>query len=176
MEDHFSNSQVETLELPSVAMLDLKGLHKDYLTAIMIRAIIFWLLFSIPFITFLFLNDKDYPGYFNYIALAFFLLIIVSRFLLIYLGFHKKKYALRERDILYKAGFIWRSNTVIPFNRIQHAEVNQGPIERLFDLSMLRIFTAGGSASDMAIPGLRPDEAHQIKEFILSKTASDEEE
>ena len=77
---------------------------------------------------------------------------------------------------MYKQGYLWRSNTVIPFNRIQHAEVTQGPIERMFELSVLRVFTAGGSASDIAIPGIRPDEAHRIKEFILSKTAADEEE
>ena len=176
MEDQFTNYQIEISELPSITSLELKALHKDYLTAQMIRALIFWIVFSILFVSVLFLNDKEYPRYLNYIALAIFFTVLALRFILIYVGFHKKNYALRQRDILYKTGFIWRSNTIIPFNRIQHAEVNQGPIERLFDLSMLRIFTAGGSASDMVIPGLRPDEAHRIKEFILSKTASDEEE
>jgi membrane protein YdbS with pleckstrin-like domain len=101
---------------------------------------------------------------------------MILRFSLLYLGFHKKKYALRERDILYKTGLLWRSNTVIPFNRIQHAEVNQGPLDRLFNLAILRVFTAGGGSSDMVIPGLRPAEAQNIKEFILKRTAFDEEE
>jgi len=85
-------------------------------------------------------------------------------------------YALREKDIVFKEGYLWRSVTVVPFNRIQHAEVEQGPFDRLFDLSKIKIYTAGGSSSDLQIPGLRPTESESIKFFILNKTGSDEEE
>ena len=88
----------------------------------------------------------------------------------------KKKYALRERDIIYQSGLLWRRYTVLPFNRVQHAEVQQGPVERLFELSKLKIYTAGGSGSDMIISGLPLDRAQNIKHFILHQTSGDEEE
>ena len=50
--------------------------------------------------------------------------------------------------------------------------IDQGPIERQFGLSKLKIFTAGGGASDMSIPGLDPETANALKEYIVSKTSS----
>lgn len=176
MEEQFSNDQVDVSRLPSIDDVVLVPLHKDYLTAKVLGGVIFWLIFSGVALSVIFFNDQDYPSHFNYVVISLLALFIILRFTLIIAGFHRKKYALRERDILYRTGLLWRSNTVIPFNRIQHAEVNQGPIERLFNLSMLRVFTAGGSSSDMVIPGLRPSEANHIKEFILKKAAIDEEE
>lgn len=91
-------------------------------------------------------------------------------------GFHYKSYALREKDIVYNTGWLWRRVTTVPFNRVQHVSIDQGPVERNFDLSKLKIFTAGGNASDMTIPGLRPETANYLKEFIVKKTLADEEE
>lgn len=92
------------------------------------------------------------------------------------LGYRKKGYALRERDISYKEGVLWKSHTVIPFNRIQHSEVTQGPIQSVFELSSISIYTAGGGASDLTITGLQQKEAHQIKDFLLQKLSRHEEE
>lgn len=91
-------------------------------------------------------------------------------------GFQYKSYALRKKDIIYKSGWLWRSVTTVPFNRVQHVSIDQGPVERNFDLSKLKIYTAGGSASDMTIPGLSPSTADYLKEFIVKKTQADEEE
>ena len=89
----------------------------------------------------------------------------------------RKKYALREHDIIYSSGLIWRQKTVVPFSRIQHVEVTEGPIDRLFDLSRLNIYTAGGSSSDLTIPGLMPSRAESIKHYILNRNSQlDEEE
>ncbi len=176
MEDPFTNSQIDVDVLPSLETLNLIELHKDYLTAKMISNLIFWLIILVSGGTaWFFLVDK-LPGFLKIIAPIIIILIVISSFLLTYFGFKKKKYALREKDILYQSGLLWRHKTVIPFNRIQHAEVTQGPIQRMFDLSVLRIFTAGGSSSDMSIPGIPPQKAHNIKEYVLGKTAADEEE
>ncbi len=59
----------------------------------------------------------------------------------------------------------------IPFNRIQHTEISRGPIERKYELSTLKIYTAGGSTSDLSIPGLEAEEAEQLKEFVAKKAA-----
>jgi membrane protein YdbS with pleckstrin-like domain len=50
----------------------------------------------------------------------------------------------------------------------------------MLDLSSINIYTAGGSSSDMTIPGVRTADAQQMKEYILEsahiKTNHDEEE
>ena len=87
-------------------------------------------------------------------------------------GFKRRGYALRQRDITYKKGYLFHSQTTIPFNRIQHCETSQGPLSRAFGLMTLKVFTAGGASSDLRISGLRPDEANKLKEFITEASSS----
>ena len=176
MEDQFTNRQIDVSDLPSIQHLSLKSLHKEYLTASMVGSLIFWLIFGGGPMIALFIFKNKLPFVLQIGAPIVLSIVIIVSFLATYYSFKRKKYALRERDIYFQDGLLWRSKTVIPFNRIQHAEVSQGPVERIFGLSSLRIFTAGGSSSDMRISGLELDTASDIKEFILSKTAQDEEE
>jgi membrane protein YdbS with pleckstrin-like domain len=65
--------------------------------------------------------------------------------------------------------------TSVPFNRIQHSEINQGPLDRAYNLASLNIYTAGGSSSDLTIPGLPYDQAVKLREFVAKKSADDEQ-
>jgi uncharacterized protein len=85
-------------------------------------------------------------------------------------------YLLRQHDISFKSGFISRTNTTIPFNRIQHVEVNQSLVDRWLTLASLKVFTAGGSQSDLMIPGLHQTRANQLKQYLLGKMDNSEEE
>lgn len=89
-----------------------------------------------------------------------------------------RKYALRERDITFRKGWIWWSETAVPFNRIQHCEIEQGPIEKMYGLATLEVYTAGKSSSDVSIGGLEREKAERLKDFILGRIQkeSDEEE
>lgn len=84
-------------------------------------------------------------------------------------GYHRKAYSLRGHDLTYRSGWLWHKRTTVPFSRVQHVEVDQGPIERALELSTLKVFTAGGSSSDLSVPGLSPEKAKEIKAFILQK-------
>jgi membrane protein YdbS with pleckstrin-like domain len=44
-------------------------------------------------------------------------------------------YAIREKDITYQSGWLWKSMTTIPFNRVQHCDIRQGLIDRQFGLA-----------------------------------------
>lgn len=83
-------------------------------------------------------------------------------------------FALRERDILYRRGFIVNKITVIPFNRIQHVSINRDIWDKRLKLSTLNIFTAGGSGSDIGIPGLEPELALKLKDSLAKKVSGDE--
>lgn len=81
-------------------------------------------------------------------------------------------YALREKDILYKRGFIVQAVTIIPFNRVQHVSVSRDFMDKMLNISSLQIFTAGGSGSDINIPGLKPDLAATLKEALSTKLSA----
>lgn len=101
---------------------------------------------------------------------------LLSLSLLVVVKDHKARgYAVRRRDISVRSGWIFRTQTTVPFNRIQHVEIKEGAIERLFNLGTLQVFTAGGSSSDLSVPGLPVRTATRIKDYISGIIAGGEE-
>lgn len=174
--DHFSNLQLDESALPTMAIIEYSPLEKNLLKADVIWTVLF---FSVGIIVLLFLQYiiaiEWLVLYGTWILLGLILLFGLS-LLLVYFGFFKKSYAIREKDIIYNSGLFWRSSIAIPFNRVQHCEVSIGPIDRLYGLSELKIFTAGGASSDLSIQGLKPDTSNRLKDYIVNKTGIDEEE
>ena len=176
IEEPFVNEQIEVEHIPKANVLQYIPLERDYLKVSLIISGIFSGIFIIGGIVLAFGLHNRFP---SNIRIAIFCVALALAGLILFLaykGYHYKSYALRQKDIVYKSGYIFRNKTTIPFNRVQHCEVNQGPIDRMFNLSSLKIFTAGGSSSDMSIGGLRPDVANDLKQFIVKKTALEEEE
>lgn len=173
----FENSQVDVGILPRVEAINLKPLEKNYLKSQMLLSLI-WILVLLVAITLVFILIPEWHQrkIFLFISIPLFCLIGILPMLFTYFSFYKKAYALRQKDILYRSGLFWRKTVILPFNRIQHSEVNHGPIDRIYGLASLKLFTAGGSASDLTIPGLLDDDAHKLKDFIALKTGFDEEE
>lgn len=63
-------------------------------------------------------------------------------------------------------GLIFNSDTVVPFARVQHIDVLQGPLERVFGLGTLILHTAGNHNASVALPGLWHDDAMAMREEI----------
>ena len=54
----------------------------------------------------------------------------------------------------------------MPFGRIQHIDVDQGLLDRGFDLATLVVHTAGTHNSTVSLPGLSEPDAAAIRETI----------
>ncbi|MCX9148176.1 PH domain-containing protein [Erythrobacter sp. WG] len=63
-------------------------------------------------------------------------------------------------------GILFRSDTVVPFGRVQHIDVDQGPLERFFGIATLTLHTAGNHNASVALPGLGEDLAREMRETI----------
>ena len=63
-------------------------------------------------------------------------------------------------------GIMWRSDTIVPFGRIQHIDVDQGPIERALDIATMTLHTAGSHNASVSLPGLGHELAVQMREEI----------
>ena len=81
----------------------------------------------------------------------------------------RRGYVVRDKDLVYKAGVLWRSVKAVPYNRVQHAETASGPIDRRFGLARLTVFTAGGSGGDLRVDGLSSDVAERLRAWIATK-------
>lgn len=56
-------------------------------------------------------------------------------------------YLLNDTEMTWKRGVWFRKTGIVPYNRITHVDIVQGPIMRMFGISHLKIETAGGGAS-----------------------------
>ena len=81
-------------------------------------------------------------------------------------------YVLNPAEVHYRTGALWRKQVSVPVNRIQHVEISQGVIERSLGLAKLVLYTAGGSGSDLAIPGLPLTTAEALRAQLLQQVNS----
>ena len=63
-------------------------------------------------------------------------------------------------------GLLFRSDTVVPFGRVQHIDVDQGPLERFFGIATLTLHTAGNHNASVVLPGLGEELAREMRETI----------
>ncbi len=55
----------------------------------------------------------------------------------------------------------------IPLARLQHVDLERGPLERIFGLASLIIHTAGTHAATTRIPGLEAEEAARLRDHLV---------
>lgn len=78
-------------------------------------------------------------------------------------------YALETDVVRFRLGALWHRETSVTHNRLQHLEIERGPVERILGLSRLKLFTAGGMGSDLVIPGLAPAVSEEIRNNLIAK-------
>jgi membrane protein YdbS with pleckstrin-like domain len=82
-------------------------------------------------------------------------------------------YLLRDHDLSYRSGVLVKTVETVPFVRVQHARISQGPIERSFGLATLEVNSAG---PDLHIHGLPADDAERLKIVVVERAGDLAEE
>ncbi|MXO52003.1 PH domain-containing protein [Erythrobacter gaetbuli] len=87
--------------------------------------------------------------------------------------FAARGYSLAEERLRVVRGVLFRSDTVVPFGRVQHIDVDQGPLERAFHLATLTVHTAGSHNASVSLPGLAHEDAVAMREEIRAAIRRD---
>lgn len=173
MNSMFENKQIDIDTLPQVEQVMFKNLDSRYRTVVGVRLIIISIIILlIAFTPYIFqyltsellLNEALLYSLMGLGVVMIILICIISM-----KGVAMKGYALREQDIIYKTGIINRSQTVIPFNRVQHVGVYEGALLRVFNLCTVEFFTAGGALGDLKITGISKEEGERLKAYVIQK-------
>jgi uncharacterized protein len=82
-------------------------------------------------------------------------------------------YAMGPDSLRVARGFLFHTDTVVPFVRVQHIDVGQGPFERMCGVSHLVVHTAGTHNSIVTLPGLAPDDAAAMRDTIRRHIQTD---
>ena len=80
--------------------------------------------------------------------------------------YHARGYQLGPDRLRVVRGLMFHSDTVVPFGRVQHIDVHQGPIERGYGLATLVLHTAGTHNASVKLPGVAHADALAMREEI----------
>lgn len=167
--ENFTNETIDTSRLPKYEEVAFTALQPKYLLVVLIGLLrIIALLVLVPTVVSIF-KPEFFSGR---VWLVLGIVIPIFSILLVVfsiIGFRKKGFAFREHDVLFRHGIIATNTIVIPYNRVQHVALHEGFISRFFGLAKIEIFTAGGSSSDIEIPGIEKEQAENIKQLLMGK-------
>ena len=171
----FLNEAVLPESLPLAEAVPLIPLTPDYRKVLRLEwAITILFLLTVLVLLTVFVDRLQQPVWIS-IAGGAWLVLAAAWFFLMEKSFQNKAYAIRDKDVIYRSGWIIQSTHTCPFNRIQHSTVTMGPLERKFGLARLVLYTAGSNDADLSIPGLTQATAQQLKEWITKKIADEPE-
>jgi uncharacterized protein len=165
--ENFTNETIDTKQLPRFEEVQLSALHPKYWMVSLINVAVIFLILGAA-LGFIWFNSEEFSEFALYFLLVYFLVLGIG-LLLTRIGFKKKGFAFREHDVIYRSGIIATNTMVIPYNRLQHVALHEGLVSRYFGLAKVEIFTAGGSSSDVEIPGIAKEEAENIKQLLMGK-------
>lgn len=74
-----------------------------------------------------------------------------------------------------RRGSLWRVETRVPANRVQHVDLRRGPVERRLRLATLVVHTAGTRHSAVAISGLDEDDAVRLRDHLARQLDDDDD-
>ncbi|MEH7384883.1 PH domain-containing protein [Bacillus sp. JJ1521] len=98
---------------------------------------------------------------------------VLTIFILPKLKWKRWRYEVHEHEIDLQRGVLIVKRTIIPMNRVQHVDTQQGPLLRKHHLASVTISTA---ATVHTIPALDLEEADQLRDSISRLARVDEDD
>ena len=153
---------------------DLQPVEPAYRNALRVQATIFWLPIFIGAVVLdrLLLAETPFGGIVPAIIGLFGLSGVTVAPDRIY---RRLGYAIDERLLRTVRGWVFHTDTVVPFVRVQHIDVTRGPVDKMFGTASLVVHTAGTHNSVVVLPGLSPERAAEIREAIRGGIRADVE-
>ena len=162
--DHTSPEPAATLALSEPREDDdaLTQLHPNHVKILRILTAVFTLPFVIGSLV-LEVSEVLPAGFFVVpvvLAAAFLIMRVPLR------RYHARGFQMGADRLRVVRGLLFRSDTVVPFGRVQHIDVDQGPLERYYGLATLTLHTAGSHNASVHLPGLLNEDAAAMREVI----------
>jgi len=82
-------------------------------------------------------------------------------------------YRIHDRLLQSVRGWMFHTDTLVPFVRVQHIDVTRGPLDKFFGTASLVVHTAGTHNSIVRVDGLAPDRAREIRDLIREHIRTD---
>lgn len=167
----FSNAPLDVSAIPQLRDEDFVPVHPNFLKVSMIGSAIWAAIVLVAgIVVAVFVPEyKWIPLLVAGVLLALTLLAVVLKRLEV----KNIAYQVREHDLSYRQGVLIKTVQTVPFVRVQHAEMVEGPIQRKFGLATLNVNSAG---PDLSINGLGTDDASRLRALVIERAGELTEE
>ena len=82
---------------------------------------------------------------------------------------------LTDRMLQSIRGWMFHTDTIVPFVRVQHLDVVRGPLDKMLGTATLVVHTAGTNNSVVTVNGLAPERAEQMRDVIRAHARPEQE-
>jgi len=151
-----------TMDAPEDDGDALTALHPNYVKVVRLGTLVAALPFVVSALVFEFVGELPHGAFLVPVLLAVLYLLIrvpLRRY-------QARGFQLGGDRLRVVRGLMFHSDTVVPFGRVQHIDVHQGPIERAYGLATLVLHTAGNHNASVSLPGLAHADAVAMREEI----------
>jgi membrane protein YdbS with pleckstrin-like domain len=84
------------------------------------------------------------------------------------LSYRGWRYRVADRALELQHGVLFVQRSVVPYFRVQHVDVSQGPLERALGLARLKVHTAS-AGTDASLPGVELQRAEEVRRLVLDR-------
>lgn len=169
----FTNQELPSDSLAPPADMNFETLSPAYKSMLLVSAAVVFTFVIVINLTVNFFVSGSVQALFTSLTAMIAIIVVTLAaglgLLLPKLLWQSKGYQLRQHDLHYRRGVIWRHVTSLPYVRVQHVELESGPVERYFKLATLKFYTAGGGSADVSIPGLPFGTASKIRAYVMGR-------
>lgn len=150
----------------------LEAVAPGYKNVLRLRLALAWL----PFVAGALVLDNvalDQEPLYGLLSVALPLMALISVTLAPERLYRRLLYRLDARVLQVLRGWLFHTDTVVPFVRVQHLDVTRGPLDKMFGTATLVVHTAGTHNSIVTLPGLPPERAAEIRDIIREHVRTD---
>lgn len=87
----------------------------------------------------------------------------------------RTRYLLDDDGLRIRRGLCWRKETLVPRSRVQHLDLERGPIERWRGLATLVVHTAGTRMNAVNLPGVDVARGRELRNDLVDREAGDDD-
>lgn len=77
-------------------------------------------------------------------------------------------YELERDELVLREGLVFKKVRHVPYARIQNVDTEQGPVQRFFGVTVVRIETAGGSEPEALLRVLKLDRVEELRRHVFA--------
>jgi membrane protein YdbS with pleckstrin-like domain len=160
----YNNPHIPIAAIPQYQEIPLQSIEPDYKKVLWFNWTIAYLFITGLTILIFITNEKIQKAWIITLAVFVFMSSIALVIASIEIGFKNRSWALRDKDIIFKKGWLFQRTHIVPFAKVQHCILKTGPVGRRYNLASLRFMTAASHQRDISINGLSLEDAEKIKE------------